>query len=78
MEEVSKVVMIERVAVAKFDHTLEDKPTEPIDVVIQETRTEVSQMDALLFGWRPKEPDVETTGTVQIGGGETVGVTLGD
>lgn len=73
----SKVVMIERVAVAKFDHTLEDKPTVPVDVVIQETRTEVSQFDAMLMGWTPKdaalpplEPEVEATGTVQLGVGD--------
>ena len=82
MEEQSKVVMIERVAVAKFDHTLEDKPTEPVDVVIQETRTEVSLVDALLMGWVPKdgssEPEVEATGTVQIGAGDGGGVNCGD
>lgn len=80
MEETSKVVMIERVAVAKFDHTHEDKPTEPIDTVIQETRTEVSLGDALLMGWVPKDqqPEVEATGTVQLGTGDGAGLRCGD
>ena len=74
-QEQSKVVMIERVAVAKFDHTHEDKPTQPVDVVIQETRTEVSLTDALSMGWVPKEtatlePEVEATGTVTLGVGD--------
>lgn len=78
MEETHKVVMIERVAVAKFDHTLEDKPTVPVDVVVQETRTEVSLGDALLMGWTPKaqqtvEPEVEATTTVKIGVGDRGG-----
>ena len=78
-QEQSKVVMIERVAVAKFDHTHEDNPTVPVDTVIQETRTEVSQFDAILMGWVPKdvpEPEVEATGTVTLGtsdGGGHVG-----
>ena len=69
MKEQSKVVMIERVAVAKFDHTHEDHPTVPVDTVIQETRTEVSLGDALLMGWTPKaeQPEVEATGTVTLG-----------
>lgn len=79
MEEVNKVVMIERVAVAKFDHTLEDKPTEPFDVVVQETRTEVSLTEAALMGWQPKDaPEVEATGTVQLGGTDGAGVSVGD
>jgi len=68
MEEVSKVVMIERVSVAKFDKTFEDDPKEPIDVVVQETRTEVSLADAILMGWQPKEADVEATATVKLNG----------
>ena len=78
MDEQSKVVMIERVAVAKFDHTHEDHPTVPVDTVIQETRTEVSLVDAMLMGWTPKdqsqpaalEPEVQATGTVTLGVGD--------
>ncbi len=78
MEEVSRIQMRERVAVAKFDHTLEDHPTEPIDVVIQETVTEVSLTEAVLMGWKPKEPVVEGTATVQLGTGDSGGPTVGD
>lgn len=59
--------MIERVTVAKFDHTLEDHPTVPVETIVQETVTEVSLMDAMLMGYVPKKPDVEATATVKIG-----------
>ncbi len=84
MEEKTTVTMIERVAVAKFDHTLEDTPTEPVDTVIQETRTEVSLVEAFSLGWQPKdgstsiEPTVEATGTVQIGTSDAGGPSVGD
>lgn len=78
MNDPTKVVMVERVAVAKFDHTYEDKPTVPVDVVIQETRTEVSLTDALAMGWTPKDQQVEATGTMKIGGQDVGGLTVGD
>ena len=67
MEELNKIKMIERVRVAKFDHTHIDNPTEPFDVVVQETITEVSVGEAMLMGWTPKGEVVESSGTVHLG-----------
>lgn len=78
MEEISRVKMIERVAVKKFDHTLEDHPAEPVDVVIQETVTEVSLEEAQLMGFVPKGQQIEATGTVQIAAGDAGGPSGGD
>lgn len=74
MEEKNVVKMIERVSVAKFDHTHEDQPAEPVDVVVQETVTEISLADAMLFGFVPK--GVEASGTVHLGDG--AGPRVGD
>ena len=67
MDESTKVKMIERVAVAKFDHTAEDRPTVPIEVVTQETVTEITFEEAALLGFQPKAA-IEATGTVQEAG----------
>jgi hypothetical protein len=75
MEESSRIKMIERVVVAKFDHTHEDCPTEPVDVIMQETVTEVSLTEAVLLGWQPQ---VEASGTVHLGTGDTASPKVGD
>jgi hypothetical protein len=64
MEEKSKVRMIERVTVMKFDKTEEDNPTEPCEVVCQETATEVDASEAALFGFKPKA-EIEGTATLK-------------
>jgi hypothetical protein len=78
MEEQHKIKMVERVTVAKFDKTVEDDPLEPVAVVTQETITDVSVVDAMLFGWVPKDADVEASGTVQIQTGDSAGPRVGD
>ena len=76
MEEHHPVKMIERVTVAKFDKTLEDNPTEPVQVITQETITEISEMEAMLLGWQPRA--VEATGTVEVASDESAGTQTGD
>ena len=76
MEEKNVVKMIERVTVAKFDHTHEDQPTVPVDVVTQETVTEISFAEASLYGFVPK--GVEASGTVHIGTEDGAGPRVGD
>ena len=79
MEEKNQVKMIERVTVMKFDKTQTDDPTEPVEVVTQETVTEVSLLDAMLCGFVPKSAQVEATGTVtQIGTSDGAGPRVGD
>jgi hypothetical protein len=67
MQESSKVKMIERVTVMKFDKTKEDDPQEPCEVICQETTTEVDAGEAALLGFKPKGPEVDATATVKLG-----------
>ena len=76
MEEKNVVKMIERVTVAKFDHTHEDQPTVPVDVVTQETVTEISFDEAALYGFIPK--GIEASGTVHLGTEDGAGPRVGD
>ena len=64
-KESTSIQMRERVVLAKFDHTEEDCPTVPCEVITQETVTEISLDEATLLGFKPK---VEATATVQSEG----------
>jgi len=66
-QEQQKVVMIEKVTVAKFDKTLEDDPKEPAETVVQETRTEIDLADAVRMGFIPKSVQAEGTVTIEEG-----------
>jgi hypothetical protein len=66
MQESSKVKMVEKVTVMKFDKTHEDNPTEPCEVICQETATEIDASEAALLGFKPKGPDIE--GTIKVVG----------
>ena len=45
------ITMKTTVTVRKFDHTLEDHPTEPYEVTVHESTSEVSEADAALMGF---------------------------
>lgn len=49
-DEATPLKLIERVKVEKFDHTHEDHPTTPCEVIIQETVTEISRDEAIVLG----------------------------
>jgi len=78
MDEQGKVKMIERVTVMKFDKTDHDDPAEPIEVVQQESVTEISLAEAVLFGFVPKSEQVEASGTVRLGTSDGAAPTVGD
>ena len=61
MDDHSRVKMVERVCVQKFDHS-GDEPV-VVDTVVQETVAEVSQTDAMLMGWVPKDQDTSVAPT---------------
>ena len=67
MQEKTTITMRERVTVSKFDHTHEDHPTVPVDVIVQETISEISPLEALLLGWQPTGEIVESSGTLHLG-----------
>ena len=60
MQESSKVKMIERVTVMKFDKTSDDNPAEPCEVICQETATEVTEEEAALHGYKAKPVEAST------------------
>lgn len=92
MEESNKILMRERVVVQKMDHS-GDEPV-VVETVTQEVTSEVSQIDALLMGWRPAEVSKEMDdlrvltqlhkqaneplALVQIGGSDGGGLSVGD
>lgn len=66
MQEKTTVQLKETVTVKKFDHTHEDCPTEPVEVIQQETITEISMEEAKLMGFVPLSEQVEATGKVEM------------
>ena len=80
MEEANKIMMRERVVLNKFDHSGEEPVI--VDTVTQETLTPVSEMDAMLMGWVPKDQQQEPTELseppISIGSSDGGGLSVGD
>lgn len=68
MQEQQKVIMREKVTVAKFDKTLEDDPKTPYEVTVQESATEVTLAEAMAMGFVPKSEQIDGTGQVIVQG----------
>jgi hypothetical protein len=56
----------EIVTIRKFDHTHEDHPTEPVEVVVRESVTEISAEEAALLGFVPQHDAIAIGDTLEI------------
>ncbi len=68
MEEKTTIKLKETVTVRKFDHTEEDHPTEPFEVVVQESITEISQEEAASMGFIPLCDTIQASATLTVDG----------
>ncbi len=66
MQEKTTIKLKETVTVRKFDHTHEDCPTEPVEVVVQETITEISQEEAASMGFVPLGDTIQASATLTV------------
>ena len=48
------VKMVETVTVKVFDHTEEDHPTEPVQVIVRTKERIVTELEAIAMGYKPK------------------------